>query len=344
MLFARLVKDDFDGLRQLCIIIKQPENMQSEILVLGSTGSIGYAFTENLLRKNIPVSIIVRDVAKAKNLFKDFDNLEIIKGDVQDLNLLKQVSADKKYIFHGINYPYDQWFGNMDVVTAKIIEAASINQAMIVFPGNIYNYGKTPLIKEDSPEHPCTRKGALRVELKKMLKDAAHTGKCKVLDVCLPDFWGPNVLNAGIKPIFINALKGNALPYSVRVDIPHQMVFTKDAAEIMVRLMQRGVQQPYENYNYGGQAHPTIKGFLNQISRLANAPEKITVYPKWLFTVLGIFMPVMKEVKEMLYLFEGTVILDDTKVRSIFPTFKETSLQEAITQTLNWFKENELVK
>ena len=314
--------------------------MKSEILILGSTGSIGYAFADNLISKNIAITVLVRDVAKANNLFKSNPLVEIIRGDVQDLVLLKQLSTDKKYIFHGINYPYNQWFGNMDTVTIKIIEASSINKAMIIFPGNVYNYGNLPLIREDSPQNPSTRKGNLRVELEKMLYEAANAGKCKVLNVCLPDFWGPNVLNEGIKPIFMNALKGKSLPSMIRTDIPHQMVFTKDAAEIMVRLVQRGIEKPYENYNYGGYIHPTLKGFLNQISRLANAPEKITVYPKWLFSILGIFSPVMKEVKEMLYLFEGTVILDDLKVRKLFPDFKETSMDEAITETLNWFREN----
>ena len=46
----------------------------------------------------------------------------------------------------------------------------------------------------------------------------------------------------------------------------------------------------------------------------------------------------MKEVKEMLYLFERTVILDDSKVRKLFPDFKETPMDEAITETLSWFK------
>jgi nucleoside-diphosphate-sugar epimerase len=251
--------------------------MKSEILILGSTGSIGYAFAENLISKNIAITVLVRDVAKAKNLFKSNPKVEIIKGDVQDLELLKKISADKKYIFHGINYPYDKWFGNMDTATLKVIEAASLNKATIIFPGNVYNYGNLPLIKEDSPQNPCTRKGALRVELEKMLYDAANEGKCKVLNVRLPDFWGSNVLNEGIKPIFMNALNGKALPYMIRTDIPHQMVFTKDAAEIMVRLMQRGMEKPYEIYNYGGYIHPTLKGFLNQISRLANSPEKITI-------------------------------------------------------------------
>ena len=109
-----------------------------------------------------------------------------------------------------------------------------------------------------------------------------NEGKCTVLNVRLPDFWGPNVLNKGIKPLFINALNGKALPYMIRTDIPHQMVFTKDAAEIMVRLMQKGVNTPYENYNYGGYVYPSAKVFLNQISRIANSSEKINTYPTWL--------------------------------------------------------------
>ena len=289
--------------------------MNSEILILGSTGSIGYAFADNLISKNISITVLVRDVQKASNLFQGNPLVEIVKGDVQDLALLKRISKDKNYIFHGINYPYDKWFGNMDTATEKVIEAASQNQAMIIFPGNVYNYGNLPIIHEDSPQHPCSRKGALRVELEIMLREAAEIGKCKVLNVCLPDFWGPNVLNEGIKPIFMNALNGKALPTMLRTDIPHQMVFTKDAAEIMVRLMQRGLIKPYENYNYGGFTHPNMKSFLNQISRLANAPKKIQVYPKWMFSILGIFMPVMKEVKEMLYLFENSVILEDSKIR-----------------------------
>jgi nucleoside-diphosphate-sugar epimerase len=338
--YTFLVKDRFSILIQFCIINLIQKKMKSEILILGSTGSIGYAFADNLISKNIAVTVLVRDVVKANNLFKSNPNVEIIKGDVQDLALLKKISADKKYIFYGINYPYDKWFGNMDTATMKIIEAASLNKAMIIFPGNVYNYGNLPLITEDSPQNPCTRKGELRVKLEKMLYDAANESKCIVLNIRLPDFWGPNVLNEGIKPIFMNALNGKVLPYMIRTDIPHQMVFTKDAAEIMVRLMQRGVEKPYEMYHYGGYIHPTVKGFLNQISRLANASEKITTYPKWLFSILGIFNPMMKEVKELLYLFEGTVILDDTKVRKLFPDFKEAPLNEAITETLDWFREN----
>jgi hypothetical protein len=55
-------------------------------------------------------------------------------------------------------------------------------------------------------------------------------------------------------------------------------------------------------------------------------------------------MPIMKEIKEMLYLFGGTVLLEDSKVRAIFPTFKETPLNDAIEETLTWYKINQLPK
>ncbi len=153
--------------------------MKSEILILGSTGSIGYAFADNFISKNTPITVLIRDVQKASNLFQGNLFVEIVQGDVQDLELLKRISKDKTCIFHGINYPYDQWFGNMDTATQKVIEAASQNQAMIIFPRNVYNYGNLPLIHEDSPQIPCTRKGALRVELEIMLKKRLRRGSVK---------------------------------------------------------------------------------------------------------------------------------------------------------------------
>ncbi len=312
--------------------------MKSAMLILGGTGSIGYAFTENLLQKNIPVTLLVRDLSKAQKLFPASPYLELVEGDVLDIPLLKQLAKDKKYIFHGVNYPYPLWFPQMENVTNAIIEAASLNHATIIFTGNVYNYGKTPLITETSPEAPCTRKGMLRSTLEQHLRAVANAGKCTVLNVRLPDFWGPNVLNKGVEPIFTNALQKKALPYLMRTDIPHQMVYTRDAAEVIARLTLLPQQTPYTCFNYGGQIHPTIQGLLHQIARTANAPAKVTVLPAWLFTILGLFNKEMKEVKEMLYLFEQTILLDDTKVRQLLPDFTETPLQQAIEETLAWFQ------
>jgi nucleoside-diphosphate-sugar epimerase len=316
-------------------------------LVLGATGSIGYAVTANLLARRLPVTILVRNRAKASALFPDADTLTIVEGDAQDADLLNQTAANKTHIFHGINYPYNEWYGNMDAVTKKVIDAAAFGangKATIVFPGNVYNFGNTrELIREDSLPDPNTRKGKLRVDLETSLEQAAGAGQCRVLNVRLPDFWGPNVLNAGVRPIFENALTGKALPWLLTADIPHQAVYTADAAEIIVRLMlQPGTSEPYTVWNYGGTTHTSIRSWFGQISALTGHPPKVQVHGRFILSALGLIMPVMREVKEMLYLYENTVLLDDRRVRTLFPDFRETPMEQALTDTLTWFAEHQL--
>jgi nucleoside-diphosphate-sugar epimerase len=170
--------------------------MGTEILILGATGGIGYAVTCNLIDRSIPVAILVRDRDKALRLFGNSPVLTIYQGDVQDVALLNNISRDKKFIFHGVNYPYTDWFGNIDTATQKIIDAASIHNATIVYPGSVYNFGNTRLpIVEDSVPRPCSRKGELRVQLEEMMENAVLDGRCRALIVRLPDFWGPNVVS-----------------------------------------------------------------------------------------------------------------------------------------------------
>ncbi|WP_420150162.1 NAD(P)H-binding protein [Spirosoma sp.] len=317
-------------------------------LVLGATGSIGYAVTENLLARQLPVTILVRNRAKAEALFSHRPTLTIVEGDAHNVSLLNQLSIDKDFIFHGINYPYNKWFGNMDTVTQKVIDAAAQNHATIVFAGNVYNFGNTKEpIREDSRPNPCTRKGQLRVEIEAMLEQAAKAGKCRVLNVRLPDFWGPNVLNEGVKPIFENALNGKALPWIINADIPHQAVYTKDAAELIGRLMiwsqgEQRIEPPYEVYNYGGTTVSSMRAWFDEICALTGKSLKMQVYNRFQISVLGIFMPVLRELKEMLYLYENTIVLEDKKVLRLFPDFRPTPMTQALTETLTWFAQHQL--
>ncbi|GAB3554003.1 NAD(P)H-binding protein [Spirosoma fluminis] len=312
-------------------------------LVLGATGSIGYAVTQNLLARRLPVTILVRNRAKAEALFPNAATLTIVEGDVQDVAGLKTTAVGKTHIFHGINYPYHQWFGNMDKATQHVIDAAAQHGATLVFPGNVYNFGnaKEP-IREDSRPNPVSKKGELRVTLEAMLEQAATEGRCRVLNVRLPDFWGPNVLNAGVKPIFEGALTGKALPWLLNASIPHQSVYTNDAAEVIVRLMLRKATAPYEVWNYGGHTFPSTRWFFGRVAAITGKPLRVQIHSRFAIGFLGLFVAVVREVKEMLYLYENTILLDDANVRAAFPDFQETPIDEAITETLTWFARHQL--
>ena len=316
---------------------------KTRILVLGGTGSIGQAVALNLLAKGHRVTLLTRTPTKARALFGPHDNLTIEAGDAEDLPRLLEVSRGHHIIFHGISYPYHQWAGTQERMTQHVIEAASQEQALLVFPGNIYNFGLTTPIREDSRPAPITKKGAIRVRQEKLLAEAARAGRCRVLNVRMPDFWGPTVMNAGTIPIFEGALTGKTMPWPVTADLPHQFVYTPDAAEIIVRLLEAGPREAYEVVHYAGQTAPSVRAFFTRISQLAGQPTaQVRVFPRWGFAVLAPFMPMMRAMNEMLYLYDHSILLDDSALRRRFPQWRETPLDEAITTTLRWFAEHRL--
>ena len=314
--------------------------MKSNYLILGATGAIGYGFTRTLLDNKIPATLLVRNREKAEKLFGKNDLLEIEEGDVTDLEKLKEIAKDKQFIFHGINYPYNLWEGNMKKATENVIEAASQNKATIIFPGNIYEFDNVKEITEDKVANPQTKKGKIRLELFDMLKQAADEGKCKVIFVRLPDFFGPNVTNGLIKPVFANAAKKKPVNWLVTADVPHQFVFTPDAGRVMYLLSKKKDLPAFANYNFGGYEVASVKELAKMISSITGGPDKVNVIPKWMIGILALFNPVVKEIKENFYMFENNVRLNDEKLKKDLPEFRPTPIEEALRETVEWFREN----
>ena len=315
--------------------------METKYLILGATGSIGFAFTNELLSHGLKTTLLVRNKQKAKSLFNNNSLLEIIEGDVNDLSTLKSVAKDKDFIFHGINYPYNLWDKFMKQITQNVIEAAKQNKATILFPGNIYAFGNVLVkITEDSIPNPSTKKGVLRLELKRMLKDAAQQGDCKVVVLRLPDFFGPNVTNGLMKPIFGNAVEKKPIEWLIDADVPHQFVFTNDAAKLFLMLLKENNLPSYFLINYGGEVVASINEWSKTISKISGGTDKVKVNSKTILNILSWFVPVVKELKENFYQFENAILLDDTKLKKHYPNFQPTKMDDAIAETVEWFRNN----
>jgi nucleoside-diphosphate-sugar epimerase len=315
--------------------------MEKKYLVLGATGGIGYAYTNELLRNGIKASILVRDRVKAEQMFNKNPLLNILEGDVNDIGRLRSSMQDADVIFFGINYPYHLWDRYMKSITSNVINTATYNGATILFPGNIYSFGnmKDP-IKESTIPAPTSKKGKLRNEMEIMLQEAASKGKCRVINLRLPDFWGPNVNNGLIKPLLGNAARGKTMHWMVKADVPHQFVYTSDAAQLFHKVSLEPGLPPYYVLNYGGQVLPSVAMFAERISSIASSPNRLKIYSKRTLKILGLFLPLVKELIENLYQFENCVVLDDSKLRSIYADWQDTPLEAAIHDTIEWFRLN----
>ena len=173
-----------------------------------------------------------------------------------------------------------------------------------------------------------------------MLQAATQQGFCKVIVLRLPDFFGENVTNGLIKPIFGNAARKKRIEWLINADIPHQFVYTKDAARLFFMLSEEASLPDYFLINYGGVIVPSIREWNKTISRISGSPDKVKVISKTILGILSWFVPVVRELRENFYQFENTIILDDARVKKLIPVFQETAMEESIAKTIDWFKSN----
>ncbi|MDX5438304.1 MAG: NAD-dependent dehydratase, partial [Pontibacter sp.] len=92
-------------------------------------------------------------------------------------------------------------------------------------------------------------------------------------------------------------------------------------------------------YNYAGEVVPSIKNWQGKIAKAAGHKPKYKLYPGWLFKLMGVFSANMREISEMGYLWQNTILLDDSKLRQALPDLYTTPMEQAIAETLAWHRE-----
>ena len=66
---------------------------------------------------------------------------------------------------------------------------------------------------------------------------------------------------------------------------------------------------------------------------------KVQVVPKWMFGLLGLFIPFLKEAHEMLYQDENGYVLDSSRFEKTF-NFTPTSYAEGVQATAAWYRKS----
>ena len=311
--------------------------LDKPVLVLGATGSFGGAVTLELLARGVPVRALARDPVAGRAKLGAAPGLEWVAADVQDRAALERAARGAGAIVHGVNYPYHRWRPHMATATANVIAAARAAGALIVFPGNVYGLGRQTgrALDETAAMQPCSQKGALRVELETELRHAAVAG-VRVLVMRAGDYFGPTARNGLVDRIFQPALHGKPIQAIGRLDVAHQWAYLPDLARATVDLMGIGDRlAPFEVVHYAGLVADPARRFHDAVAEAAGHPGlPVRSLPWWLFRLLGMVDPVVRELMEMRYLWDDSVILDGAKLRRLLPGHVDARLDSAVAATL----------
>ncbi|WP_026792163.1 NAD(P)H-binding protein [Pleomorphomonas oryzae] len=310
--------------------------MTSKIaLVLGATGGIGGELASQLASGGWQVRALNRNPDRAG---KD-GRFQWIKGDAMVAADVMAAAKGAALIVHAVNPPgYRDWDKVVLPMLDNSIAAAEANGARIVLPGTVYNFGPDalPVITEDAPQNPLTRKGKIRGEMERRLKEAAARGKATVLIVRAGDFFGPTAANSWFSQGLVKA--GNrpkAITYPGKRGVGHQWAYLPNMAKTVLQLVEHQGLDDFATFNLGGHWDPDGTAMIGAIRRALDEPFMSVKGMPWLIMRLASpFVPFLKEVMEMRYLWKVPVRLDNAKLVATLGSEPHTPLEEAVRATL----------
>ena len=235
---------------------KQQQQMNSKTaLVLGASGGVGGEVARQLRDCGWTVQALQRGLEQPQ---LQLDGMTWLRGDAMNAADVLTAAQDCGVIVHAVNPPgYRRWAELVLPMLDNTVAAAKAVGATIVLPGTVYNFGpdalELPLIGEDAPQRPVTRKGAIRVEMERRLQQASGDG-ARVLILRAGDFFGPHAAQNWFSQSMVKPgqpVRSVALPSAPGVG--HQWAYLPDVARAMVAILARRAELPaFARFHFEG--------------------------------------------------------------------------------------------
>lgn len=311
----------------------------SKVLVLGATGGIGGEVARQLSAAGWEVRALTRDLIKARSQNPVFTWL---KGDALNRDDVIAAARGCAVIVHGVNPPgYRKWAEWVLPMIDNSIAAAICEGATVVLPGTVYNFGPEvfPVLREDSPQHPQTRKGAIRVQLEQRLLHASRQG-ARVLIVRAGDFFGAQAANSWFSQGLVKPGKPvSTVSYPGARGVAHQWAYLPDVARTMVALLERRASlDAFACFHMAGHIDrdgmQMVQAIQRVVLRRTGQQPSVGSFPWWLLKLAAPFVVTFRELQEMRYLWQTPLCMDNQRLVEVLGSEPHTPLEHAVEATL----------
>jgi nucleoside-diphosphate-sugar epimerase len=258
-------------------------------------------------------------------------------SDVTDRDATIRACAGADTVFCCIGLPYDSavWRRTWPQAMTNLIDGCSAAGARLVFADNLYMYGpqNRPLV-EDMPLTEYGRKPAIRSEVTRLWKAAHDSGRVRAVAVRAADFYGPDVATSVIAAYGVArylARKPALSPYYP--DYPHDFDYVPDVARALVTLGDAADDAYGQAWHVPHAPTQTLRAVLTQAANLIGVPPRITVVPRAVVALGGLFNSQMRETLEMGFQWDHPYLVDASKFRARFWS-DATSFEDGLSATI----------
>jgi nucleoside-diphosphate-sugar epimerase len=315
------------------------DNGNKTVLVLGATGGIGGETARQLRDAGWTVRALKRGATESAQ--RD-DGMTWLRGDAMNRDDVMRAAEGCSVIVHAVNPPgYRDWGKLVLPMLDNTVAAAIAQRATIVLPGTVYNFGPDafPILREDSPQHPLTRKGTIRVQMEQHLEAATGQG-ARVIIVRAGDFFGPKLGNSWLSQGMLKPGQPvTSISNPAAAGVGHQWAYLPDAARTIVELLaRRETLEPFERFHMAGHwdsdGLQMAKTIQRVVARRTAQTPRITSTPWWLLRLAAPFVPMLRELMEMRYLWKEPLQMSNSRLLQVLGHEPHTPLDQAIEASL----------
>jgi nucleoside-diphosphate-sugar epimerase len=312
--------------------------MNAELHVLFGAGQVGQPLARLLLQAGKQVRIAKRSPGGAP------PGAEVMPGDATDPAFCAQAAQGAATVYHCMNPPYDAriWAELVPRYMENLIAAAGRAGARLVVLDSVYMLGRPdgrPL-DEDTPANPCSRKGEIRARAAARLFEAHRRGDVRAATGRASDFYGPGGRLTHLGDHFWpRALAGKTAWVLVNPAAIHTYHYIPDVAAGLATLGCAEHDAYGRPWMLPCAPAESMQTLVSRLSGKLGRAIQLAGLPRWIVKAIGGFVPLVREVDEMLYQWEEPFVIDDRQFRERFHQ-EPVDVNEAAAVTVAWAREH----
>lgn len=305
--------------------------MSQSVIILGANGRFGRAASQAFHKSGWAVRTFTRKPPRCK----DFGSYESKIGNAFDSDSVINAASGCDVIVNALNPPYQNWKRDLPRLTEAVIAAAKASAASVMIPGNVYNYGAQmpPILTEDTPHRPTTRKGLLREAMEESYAVAADEDVQTII-LRAGDFIEQAKTGNWFDTYVAAKATQGKLTYPGPLDRTHAWAYLPDMARAMVALAEkRTALGPFSTFGFEG-FNLTGAELVAAIEHALGRSMHVKSMPWPVLHALSPFIPTIREVLEMRYLWQVPHEMSGQALRRVCPEFQSTPLDVALKDAL----------
>lgn len=299
--------------------------------ILGANGVIGRELSKNLVAYTKDIRQVSRNPKKVN------ESDQLFSADLLDYAQVEKAVAgsDVVYLLAGLVYNANVWQEQWPKVMRHTIDACKKHSSKLVFFDNVYAYGRVQgTMTEQTPFNPNSKKGEVRAKIATALLDEVKAKNLDAMIVRAADFYGPGALTSLTNETVASKLKsGGSSQWIGNPKAIHTFTYTPDAGKTVAILGNTPSAYNQTWHALTSKEKMTGEEYVRIACEIMHKPYKLQTLPAWAVSVLGLFIPVLREFKEMMYQFDYDYIFDSTKFEKAFDQVA-TPYKQGIAETL----------